>query len=61
MADAFGIAGTVIRDSAGNLYGTTFYGGDSKCFTDGLNYGCGMAFKLDPSGRKQCFINLKAQ
>jgi uncharacterized repeat protein (TIGR03803 family) len=46
------IAGTVIRDSAGNLYGTTFYGGDSKCFTDGLNYGCGMAFKLDPSGRE---------
>ncbi len=34
------------RDSAGNLYGTTFLGGSSGC---GGN-GCGVIFKLDTSG-----------
>jgi len=33
----------VIRDSTGNLYGTTIYGGSS---------GCGVVFKLDPSGNE---------
>jgi uncharacterized repeat protein (TIGR03803 family) len=33
--------GGVIRDSAGNLYGTTFYGGSSGC-----QIGCGVVFKL---------------
>jgi uncharacterized repeat protein (TIGR03803 family) len=32
-------------DAAGNLYGTTFYGGGSGC--DG--YGCGTVFKLTPN------------
>jgi len=36
----------VIRDSAGNLYGTTNQGGDLSI--DGL--GCGVVFKVDPSG-----------
>lgn len=44
--------GSVIRDSQGSLYGTTYYGGDLGCFTDGEVYGCGMVFKLDPSGRE---------
>lgn len=35
--------GSLVRDAAGNLYGTTLYGGDSTC-------GCGTVFKLDPSG-----------
>lgn len=39
----------VVRDSSGNLYGTTFYGGGGNCF-DGLNPGCGTVFKLDSSG-----------
>jgi uncharacterized repeat protein (TIGR03803 family) len=40
----------LIRDSAGNLYGTTIYGGDtSTC--DVLSVpGCGVVFKLSPSG-----------
>jgi uncharacterized repeat protein (TIGR03803 family) len=38
------IAG-VIRDSAGNLYGTTNLGGSQAC-----NSGCGVVFKIDPSG-----------
>src|SRR5215471_5544298 len=34
---------SVIRDEGGNLYGTTFVGGLS---------GCGVVFKLDPSGKE---------
>ncbi|HWY21097.1 MAG TPA: choice-of-anchor tandem repeat GloVer-containing protein [Candidatus Acidoferrum sp.] len=37
----------VIRDAAGNLYGTTLMGGDVAC-NSGI--GCGTVFKLDPSG-----------
>src|ERR1700730_9044985 len=37
----------LIRDSAGNLYGTTAAGG-TVCDTDGN--GCGTVFKLDSSG-----------
>ncbi len=44
--------GTVIRDSEGNLYGTTNFGGDSRCFNDGEYFGCGIVFKLAPSGRE---------
>src|SRR5579885_2849737 len=41
--------GGVVRDSAGNLYGTTQYGGNvSAC---GGN-GCGVVYKLDPSGHE---------
>jgi uncharacterized repeat protein (TIGR03803 family) len=46
------VEGSVIRDSQGNLYGTTFYGGDARCYTDGEYYGCGIVFKLDPSGQE---------
>jgi uncharacterized repeat protein (TIGR03803 family) len=35
------------KDSAGNLYGATNSGGDLTCRTP---YGCGVVFKLDPSG-----------
>jgi uncharacterized repeat protein (TIGR03803 family) len=35
----------VIRDAAGNLYGTTQFGGDRTC-------GCGTVFKLDTSGKE---------
>jgi uncharacterized repeat protein (TIGR03803 family) len=40
----------LIRDSAGNLYGTTEYGGTARgglCFTGG---GCGVVFELDTTG-----------
>ena len=36
----------VIRDTAGNLYGTTQNGGGSGC----SNYGCGVAYKIDSAG-----------
>jgi uncharacterized repeat protein (TIGR03803 family) len=39
----------VTRDAAGNLYGTTFFGGTGTgC--DIFYYGCGTVFKLDTSG-----------
>jgi uncharacterized repeat protein (TIGR03803 family) len=38
----------VVRDSAGNLYGTTERGGSSIC----PNGGCGVVFKVDSSGRE---------
>lgn len=39
----------VILDAAGNLYGSTYSGGDlSQC----QRFGCGVAYKLDPAGRE---------
>ena len=35
----------LLRDSAGNLYGTTRWGGAQSC-----SLGCGTIFKVDPSG-----------
>jgi uncharacterized repeat protein (TIGR03803 family) len=43
-----GPAGVLIRDSAGNLYGTTEAGGTGKCGT----FGCGTAFKLNNNGKQ---------
>jgi uncharacterized repeat protein (TIGR03803 family) len=40
----------VVRDTAGNLYGTTPFGGDLSCGAQGS--GCGVVFKLDPHGKE---------
>jgi len=40
--------GSLLRDSAGNLYGTTQEGGIIKRYS--CNTGCGVVFKLDPTG-----------
>jgi uncharacterized repeat protein (TIGR03803 family) len=37
----------LIRDSAGNLYGTAEFGGELNC---GSGQGCGIVFQLNPSG-----------
>src|SRR5690349_15380141 len=37
----------VIRDSSGNLYGTTAYGGDVNCNPTFPPVGCGTVYKLD--------------
>jgi uncharacterized repeat protein (TIGR03803 family) len=40
----------LLRDKAGNLYGTTYLGGDTQCPED--QYGCGTVFKLDDTGKE---------
>jgi len=39
----------LIRDEAGNLYGTTYEGGDLNC---GHQFGCGAVFRLDTTGKE---------
>jgi uncharacterized repeat protein (TIGR03803 family) len=41
----------LILDSAGNLYGTTEFGGDAFC-GDPNPFGCGVVFKLDRNGNE---------
>lgn len=40
----------LVRDAAGNLYGTTFYGGIGDC--DSGSVGCGTVFMVDPTGNE---------
>jgi uncharacterized repeat protein (TIGR03803 family) len=48
-ADGGATAASVIRDFAGNLYGTTYFGGN---LSDCAPIGCGVVFKLDPAGKE---------
>jgi uncharacterized repeat protein (TIGR03803 family) len=41
--------GDLLRDEEGNLYGTTYEGGDLNCYIHG---GCGVVFKVDPTGKE---------
>jgi len=41
----------LVRDVAGNLYGTTTYGGGGACENGSLR-GCGTVFKLDKTGKE---------
>jgi uncharacterized repeat protein (TIGR03803 family) len=43
-------SGTPMLDSAGNLYGTTVYGGRGRCSSGKSDLGCGTVWKLTPSG-----------
>ena len=49
------IAG-LTADSSGNVYGTTFFGGDPNCALQ-PTYGCGVVFKLDKTGRESTIYN----
>jgi len=40
--------GVLVRDAAGNVYGTTIGGGTGKC----SKMGCGTVFKLNKSGQQ---------
>jgi uncharacterized repeat protein (TIGR03803 family) len=40
---------TLLRDTQGNLFGTTILGGDLSCFG---GFGCGTVFKLDATGKE---------
>jgi uncharacterized repeat protein (TIGR03803 family) len=46
-ADGLGPSAGLVRDEAGNLYGTTLFGGDTSCDP---SRGCGVLFKLDSAG-----------
>jgi uncharacterized repeat protein (TIGR03803 family) len=52
--DGFEPVGGIARDPAGNLYGTTYYGG--TCVHN-YGYGCGTVFKLDRNGAKMLLHN----
>jgi uncharacterized repeat protein (TIGR03803 family) len=42
----------IIRDPAGNLYGTTYVGGDPSCNPVYPSLGCGAVYKLDTTGKE---------
>jgi len=44
--------GALVRDQAGNLYGTTLNGGRYKQCSSGSGFGCGTVFKLDKTGKE---------
>ncbi|HEY5048622.1 MAG TPA: choice-of-anchor tandem repeat GloVer-containing protein [Rhizomicrobium sp.] len=50
-ADGGGPFSGLTRDVAGNLYGTTEFGGDLSCHLFGAQ-GCGIVFKLDTAGKE---------
>ena len=50
--DGDGPMGGLIQDAAGNIYGTTEFGGSYSCPTTSGLSGCGTVFKLDPSGQE---------
>jgi uncharacterized repeat protein (TIGR03803 family) len=49
---------SLVRDGAGNLYGTTGFGGDLSCFAP---YGCGVVFKLDSAGHETVLYSFQGQ
>jgi len=47
----------LVRDGAGNLYGTTMYGGvKSRACSANDQRICGVVFKLDPAGKKETVL-----
>ncbi|HEY6293676.1 MAG TPA: choice-of-anchor tandem repeat GloVer-containing protein, partial [Terriglobia bacterium] len=50
-ADGGNPAAGLVRDAAGNLYGTTLYGGDLNCSNFGL--GCGTVFEVSAGGTER--------
>jgi len=55
VADGEEPSAGLLRDSVGNLYGTTDYGGHATCTS-----GCGTVFKLDSSGEESVLYKFKA-
>jgi hypothetical protein len=52
VGDGMTPAGGVILDTAGNLFGTTAYGGAGHCLLLGGDVGCGTVYELTPPTQK---------
>jgi uncharacterized protein YceK len=52
FGDGMTPVGGVILDSAGNLYGTTGYGGTGHCLLLGGDVGCGTVYELTPPAQQ---------
>jgi uncharacterized repeat protein (TIGR03803 family) len=48
-SDGSGTYAALVRDGNGNLYGTTYQGGDYGC---GISNGCGTIFQVNPAGKE---------
>ena len=57
-ADGSESAGNLVRDTAGNLYGTTGLGGDLGC---NAPWGCGVVFKIDGAGHETVLHSFEQQ
>jgi uncharacterized repeat protein (TIGR03803 family) len=53
--------GDLIRDAAGNLYGTTLYGGRDPLQICNSGSGCGIVFKVDTSGKETVLYSFKGE
>lgn len=51
-------SGALLFDAAGNIYGTTFFGGTGPCNNYGY-LGCGTIFKLAPDGTETVLYNFQ--
>ena len=52
--------GPLVADSAGNLYGATYIGGDLSCPAPYIDpYGCGTIFKIDNTGKHSVVYRFK--
>jgi uncharacterized repeat protein (TIGR03803 family) len=49
----------LIRDSEGNLYGTTLFGGSGHCTANAGQNGCGTVFKVSASGTESVLHNFE--
>jgi uncharacterized repeat protein (TIGR03803 family) len=49
--------GGLVRDAAGNLYGTTYYGGSSSA----CDSGCGVVFEVTPAGKEKVLHNFTGE
>lgn len=52
-ADGGNLSGALVMDSNGNLFGTTWYGGNGTNCVAGPIRGCGVAFEISPSANSK--------
>jgi uncharacterized repeat protein (TIGR03803 family) len=50
--DGSGPEAALLRDAAGNIYGTTYYGGVESCY-DEMQNGCGVVFEITSKGKEK--------